>query len=192
LEKNPLINLRGGDRQKVVEEIVKKILKDKALKLALLTLFSTVGWQFFQEEIEALLVDKVFKNLKSTDVQGPLKIVLEILEDHELNLHTSSVKSLIVANNLSNEQKISLLKIKLEYIINGECGGKKRFITMLILSLTITFCVSGVGGLALFLEALYRLFQEGKISKALYEQLLKALAKKWWNVGPPVDHFLDD
>ncbi len=43
----------------------------------------------------------------------------------------------------------------------------------------LTFTVSGVGGLALILEALYRLFQEGKISKALYEQTVKALARKW-------------
>jgi len=42
----------------------------------------------------------------------------------------------------------------------------------------ITVCVSGVGGLALFLEALYRLFQEGKISRALYEQVLKIVTKQ--------------
>jgi hypothetical protein len=47
----------------------------------------------------------------------------------------------------------------------------------------MTVCVSGVGGLALFLEALYRLFQEGKISRALYEQILKAVAKKWGKVS---------
>ena len=141
----------------------------------------------FQSEIETLLIDNVFTHLCIRKVDGQLKIVCDIIQDHELNLntHTNSIKSLIVSKNLSQEQKISLLKIKLDFIINGECGGKTRFLVVAIIGTLLTFTVSGVGGLALILEALYRLFQEGIIGKALYKQILKALVRR----KIPIEHF---
>ena len=184
--------LRGGSQTKMflAKRIAKKLLKDKALKLAILSVFATAGIQYFQSEIEALLVDDVFKHLCVREVDGELRVVCDIIQEHELNLHTKSMKSLIVSNNLGREEKISLLKIKLDFIINGECAGKRRFLVMAILAAVITFTVSGVGGLALILEALYRLFQEGKISRSLYKQILKVLAKRW-GAGVPIEHFLD-
>ena len=92
-------------------------MKDKALKIALLSIFTTAGIQYFQSEIEALLVDDVFKQLCVQKVDGELKIVCDIIQDHELNLHTKSMKSLIVSSNLGREEKICLLKIKLDFII---------------------------------------------------------------------------
>ena len=191
-QRDPQKYVRGGSQTKLLlaKRIAKKLLKDKALKLALLSIFTTAGIQYFQSEIEALLVDDVFKHLCVQKVDGKLKIVCDIIQEHELNLHTKSMKALIVSNNLGREEKICLLKIKLDFIINGECAGKRRFLVMAILGAIITFTVSGVGGLALILEALYRLFQEGKISKSLYKQILKVLAKRW-GAGMPVEHFLD-
>ena len=165
-------------------------MKDKALKIAILSVFATAGIQHFQSEIEALLVEDVFKHICVQNIDGELKVVCDIIQQHELNLDTKSMKALIVSNNLGREEKISLLKIKLDFMINGECGGKRRFLVMAILSAVVSFTVSGVGGLALILEALYRLFQEGKISRALYKQIVKALAKRW-GAKVPVEHFLD-
>lgn len=137
-------------------------------------------------------MDDVFKQICIGDVDGNLKVVCDIIEEHDLNLHAKSIKSLIVSNELTQEQKISLLKIKLDFIINGECAGKRRFLGMAIIGALLTFTMSGVGGLALILEALYRLFQEGKISKGLYKQILKALAKKLGGKNLPVEHLLND
>lgn len=128
----PLKNLRGGGKRDLVKanlvrEIVKKILKDKALKIAILSIFATAGIQHFQSEIETLLIDDVFNHIYIWDVDGELKIVCDIAQEHELNLHAKSIKSLIVSNDLTQEQKISLLKIKLDFIINAECKGKTRF-----------------------------------------------------------------
>jgi hypothetical protein len=192
LGKNPIEALRGGDgvRIKLAREIAKKLFKDKALKIAILSVFTTAGIQHFQSEIEALLVDDIFKALCVKDVDGELKVVCAIVQEHDLNSHAKSIKSLIVSNNISSEQKISLLKIKLDFIINGECTGKKRFFVVAILAAVLTFTVSGVGGLALLSEALYRLFQEGKISKALYKQILKALARRWGVKHVPIEHLL--
>ena len=191
-ERDPLKDLRGGDKMKLAQQIAKNILKDKALKIAILSVFATAGIQHFQSEIEGLLIDDVFKHICIRDVDGDLKVVCEIIQEHDLNSHAKSIKSLIVSNDLNQEQKISLLKIKLDFIINGECGGKKRFLVMAIIGAVLTFTISGVGGLALILEALYRLFQEGKIGKALYKQIVKALVRKWEGKNVPIEHLLVD
>lgn len=178
--------IRGGAEGEVwFKALIKKIITDKALKIALCSVFATAGIQHFQSEIEALLVDEIFQKICVKEVDGQLKIVCDIIKDHELDLHSKSMRELIVSESISRDDKIKLLKIKLDYIINGECAGKKRFFIVFILAILITVTISGVGGLALFLEALYRLFQEGKISRALYEAIIKSLKKK-----VPVEHLL--
>jgi hypothetical protein len=178
--KNSKKDVRGGDmvRYHTVKEIVNKIMRDRALKIALISVFTTAGIQYFNQEIQTLLVGDMVNQICAKEGDKQLKIVCDIIKDHELDLHTKSMKELIVANNLSRNDKINLLKIKLDFIISSECGGKKRFFILSIISALITVCVSGVGGLTLFLEALYRLFQEGKISEALYEQILKIVTKE--------------
>jgi hypothetical protein len=121
LGKGPMERLRGADQMKLAKKIAKKLLKDKALKIAIISVFATAGIQHFQSEIEALLVNDIFNNLCVKDVDGELKIVCAIVQKHDLNSHAKSIKSLIISNDLSSEQKISLLKIKLDFIINGEC-----------------------------------------------------------------------
>jgi hypothetical protein len=145
------------------------LLKDKALKMALITVFATAGIQYLQSEMKALLVDNVFKHLCVQNVDSELKVVCNIIQEHDLDLHKKSMKLLIISNNIGREEKISLLKIKLNFIINGECPGKRRFLVTVILAAVITVTISGMGGLGLILEALLRLFEEGKISKALYK-----------------------
>ena len=189
----PYENLPGGsnDEQKLVQKVVKKVFNRRALKFAIISGFATTAIQQFQTEIEALLINDVFDTVCSRDVDNELKIVCNIIEDHNLNFHTQSMKSLIVSNNLTQDQKVSLLKIKLDFLINGEYNGKVRFLVMAIVGAVFACTVSGVGGLALLLDALSRLFEEGKISKALYKQILKALARRWGGKNVPIDHLLD-
>nr|YP_010516880.1 hypothetical protein ON958_pgp038 [Haslea pseudostrearia]UXN44662.1 hypothetical protein [Haslea pseudostrearia] len=191
-DEDPLLSLRGGvDETKILSKIFKQIMTDRAVKIGLLTIFGTAVVQYFQAEIEAILIDDVFNHICVRDTEGNLKIVCNIVKEHELHLHTKSMRELIVSNNLSDEQKISLLKIKLDFMVNDECGGKARFLVMVIIAATLTFTISGIGGLTLMLEALYRLFQEGKISKAIYNQIIKALAKRWGGDVVPVEHLLE-
>lgn len=176
-EKDPLKTLRGGsNKMKLIERIIKKIIEDeRAIKIGLIALFATAGANYFHEEIEKLLVDNVFQNMCVRDVDGKLKVVCDIVQDHELNLHTKAIKTLLVKNNLTQEQKISLLKIKLDFIINGECKGRPRFLLVAILGAILAVTISGIGGLGLILEALYRLFKEGKIDEALYKEIASRL-----------------
>jgi hypothetical protein len=186
-EINSQKDLRGVDnvRENFFKEIFNKIIYDSGVKVALVSVFAIAGFQYFNKEIETILIDDVFNQICVKDVDGPLKVVCGIIKEHELNLHSKSIKELIVTSNLSNEEKINLLKIKLDFIINGQCAGKKRFLIISIIAMLIAVCVSGVGGLALFLEALYRLFQEGKLSQVLYEQILEIATKRSTKI--PVD-----
>lgn len=188
---DPVQRLRGGDKVRLAKEIAERILKDRSLKIAIISVFVTAGIQHFQSEIENLLIDDVFKDICIRDVNGNLKVVCDIIQEHDLNLHARSLKSLIVSNDITHEQKISLLKIKLDFIINGQCAGKRRFIVMTVIGALLIFTISGVGGLAMILEALYRLFEEGKISSALYKQILEALARKFGGNLVPIEHLLD-
>lgn len=158
-------------------------MTNKALKIAICSVFATAGFQHFHSEIESLLVEEVFQKICFKKIDGKLKVVCDIIKDHELDLHSKAMKELIVSQSITREDKVKLLKIKLDYIINGECAGKKRFFIILIIAALITISVLGVGGLSLFLEALYRLFQEGKISRALYEVILRNLKEE-----VPIEH----
>ena len=188
---NNLDKYSEKDLKTILKRILKKIAKNRALKIAILSGFATAGIQHFQSEVEKLLVDDVFDHICTTYVDGKLRIVCNIIQEHDLDLHAQSMKSVIIANDLNHEEKISLLKIKLDFIINGTYPGKKRFLIMSLIGMILAFTISGVGGLAIILEALYRLFQEGKISRALYKQIVKALARTWVGRAIPTDYLLD-
>lgn len=127
-EEDHLTGLRGGGFPKIFE----KIFTDRALKIGLLALFGTSAIQYFQDEIEALLIDDVFTHVCVRDAEGNLKIVCDVVNELDLRLHTKAIREILVSKTLSNEHKISLLKIKLDFIINGECEGKFRFLVMYI------------------------------------------------------------
>ena len=163
-DEDPMTGVRGGDAKiKLFTRVLRALMTDRALKIALIAAFGTAGVTFFHDEIIALLADDTFNSVCVKDTDGDLKIMCDIIEEYELKSHTTQMKEIILSTHLSNEHKISLLKIKLDFIINGECAGKSRFLIMTLLGVTLTFTISGVGGLALVLEALYRLFQESKI-----------------------------
>jgi hypothetical protein len=105
------LDLKGsGSQIELAKRIAKKLLKARALKVGLFSIFATAGIQYFESEIEALLVYDVFKHLCGQKVDGKLKVVCDIIQAHDLDLHTKSMKSLISSNNLGREEKIFLLK----------------------------------------------------------------------------------
>ena len=65
----------------------------------------------------------------------------DIIQEHDLTSYSASLKELIVSTQLTHEQKVSLLKIKLDFIINGKCGGKTRFFAMVIIGALLTCTV---------------------------------------------------
>ena len=184
-----MLAIRGGDTEiKLFPRVLRALNPNTALKIGLIAAFGTVGLTFFNDEIVALLADDTFNSVCVKDTDGNLKILCDIVEKYELKSHTTQMKEIMLSTHLNNESKISLLKIKLDFIINGECAGKSRFLIITLLGVILTFTISGVRGLALILEALYRFFQEGKISRAGYIQVVKALSKHWFGKAIPIKH----
>ena len=68
--------------------------------------------------------------------------------------------------SLVKNKKFLYLKSNLILLSMWNVWVKQGFLVVAILGAVLAFTISGVGGLALILEALYRLFQEGKIGKA--------------------------
>lgn len=180
-KRNLPTSLRGGDSKlRLVKRLSKRILSDRALKIAILTAFTTAGIQHYQAEIEELLMYSVlrpFCNEKTKDIKDNLSVVCDILQDHDLLSQPDSIKKLIIANDLTREQRISLLQIKLDYLINGKYPGKRRFLIRILLALLVLFALSSSAGLAIFLEALHRLWIEGKISNAVYNDIRERLGQ---------------
>ena len=189
-------DFRGGENEKlnhirrISKKITKQILKNRPLVIAMLASFSVVTIQAFILEIQTLLSDEVFKYVCVQNLEGEprIKILCDIIENHDL--HTKAMETLIVSNKLTRAETVSLLKIKLEYIINLRAPGKIRFLLMTLLAGVTSWTVSGTGGLAIFLEALYNLWKEGRISRAVYEDILRILPRIW-GVRIRIDHFRD-
>ena len=78
------------------------------------------SFQYFQAEIGALLIDDVFNNICVQDVKRNLKIVCDIVKEHDLHLHTKTMREIIVSKNLSDEHKISLLKACFYLSVGGK------------------------------------------------------------------------
>lgn len=128
--------------KQIVQRYTTRILKDRALKAAILSVFFTAGVVHFQSEIENLLKEAIYDDLckqgTAEIVDGKLKFVCKIVEELQLGEHSNTIKDIIIREGLTNDQKISLLKIKLEYIFSGESPGKKRFLLLGIIGLILS------------------------------------------------------
>ena len=80
-----------------------------------------------------------------------LTIVCDIIKGPDLDFSIKIMREIGISKKIKNEHNISLLKIKFDFIINGE---KCRFLAMGIIVRKLTFTISGICGLALLLEAL--------------------------------------
>lgn len=107
------------------------------------------------------------------------KLFIGIAEKYNLNPFDANLRKIIVSQSLDRETKVVLLKMKIEGIINGDILGEKRFVVLTLISLLVCFSFSGVTGLTLFLDTLYRLMKEGKISKKLYLLILRKMGVRW-------------
>ena len=100
-----------------IKKIVKKITQDRALKFALISILATVGVQYFYQQIGTILLQEALN--KESGKTGPLQVFVDLVEEHNIALHSKSIKSLISTPNHSRDEKVELLKIKLDFIINN-------------------------------------------------------------------------
>jgi len=170
--------------KRIANKIFKQILRKKAFKVALVATFLTLGVQHFETEILQMLTQRELFYLCGKKQPEKLETICKIYRDLKLHQFSESVQESVVSSELRYDQRVEMIKIKLDCLINGPCTGKKRFLVVSLIGLILSLTISGVGGLTIILEALFRLFREGKISKALFKQIITALAA---NLGVPVE-----
>lgn len=166
---------RGGIN---LTEVAKRLIQDRAFKIAMIAATTYFGVDMFQEEIIALLSSK--KLLKECSKAKPQvnEKVCEIIDQLDLVGLKDNVRELLVKENLTKDQKITLLKIKLDAIINSEYPNKKVALVALLTVVMVSLMVVGPYGIMIFLSAIYQLWKEGKISTAVYKKMQKEALKQ--------------
>lgn len=165
---------RGGNLQ----EVAKRLIQDRAFKFAIVAATAFFGYDMFQEEIIALLSSKDLISACSKKNSIIRIEVCKIVEELDLVGLKDNVRELLVKENLTSEQKITLLKIKLDAVINSEYPNKKVALLAILTSIMASLILVGPYGVMIFLAAIYQLWKEGKISTAVYKKMAKEALKQ--------------
>lgn len=157
-----------------------RLLRDRAFKVALALACFSFGLDMFMEEIIAFLSsDKLMETYKAGELPEGLSIRLQkVVEELDLLNMNEKMRGLMLDKYLDRDQKVYLLKIKLDSIINGDYPNKNLAVTMLLLGILGAIVLTGPYGIMVFLSALYQMWKEGKISTAIYKQVQKQAMKK--------------
>ena len=127
-------NVRGGDLNPPTG-ILKLILKDRAVKVAIIALVATVIGNELQQEIVSILLKAFPPILPAREKQLQLNPkVMRILQSTEL----TEVKELLLDQTLTKTDKLKLLKIKIKFILKGLKGKQRTYFILTLLSL-LTF-----------------------------------------------------
>ena len=166
---------RGGTK-KFIKNLIARIFEDPAFKRAIITALTAYGLNRFMAEILPLFSsDQTMKAIE--DGKIPIKIN-EIINDLDLEELDSSISKLVLNKDLSEDQKIKILTIKLNRLINGEYSNKTIVVVAILISILLSLIIFERSGLRIFLSAIYRLWKEGKISRETYERLAKEAIRK--------------
>jgi hypothetical protein len=174
---DPAIRGKGGD-EVVKLPLLKRITRNKSLKVGMVVIFiaSMVG-TYNKELVKVLSESDVIELAKSGNGRCA-RVISKFIEENKISQTPESIRNLAVADRLGFDEKAELLKIKIEYILKNNFPGKRKYIILLLFGVVITCAVTSAGGLALILDALRKLFEKGKISEALYEELkMSAIAQ---------------
>ena len=121
------------------------------------------------------------------DRQNPLSFTLpqkEVTEDEfmrfinfissdQITKDRREIGETIIDNDLDRDIKIVILKYKLNSIINIQGRKENSVFLALAIQTILSGTVPGYYGLRLLLAALEKLFDEGKLSKELFQHLMK-------------------
>jgi hypothetical protein len=171
------MDIRGGDLK--IRSIFREIAKNRAWKVGLIAMFGTVMADQLKDELLDLLLHATYSNLANVADEIP-EISYLVTMTNELNLPNldEPIRNIILRTDLDNEVKVILLKTKIQAILNGGLPGGAKLLFMALIARIVSISFSGIGGLAIFLEALRKLLEEGKISEALYKKILRLVIQK--------------
>lgn len=186
-----------------IKNLTKRIWTQRNFKIVLLSFLPAVGFTYFQPPIQSLLTDEVFNHLSNPEkLESDLGIVLKgveledlrnkaesvekFLEKHNLIDETKGIQTILTNEKFNDQQKIELIALRLEWMVNSPYPGKKRYIFVAIFAIIVGVITSRVEGLRFLVKALRLLWEEGRITTALYNSLIHALATKFKKKAIPV------
>jgi hypothetical protein len=175
----PKDSLRGGELTPVNRAILKRIIKEirYALhkNLPLLVGFTGVlagmlSSDFHDESIALLIqLSKIKLNLERLTRNE--KDLINFLDDLDLKNASDRIRERAINDHLNMEDKWILLKLKLKSICKKEVWMDNKNIILGLISLFLMVYISLPSGYGSFLGLLLKLFRDGKISKAAFDEL---------------------
>lgn len=101
--------IRGGEY-----EVLKNLLDNRALKIALVASFTSAGLAYFSDEVIQFLISDAYRKLCFKDNVLLYDPICQMIHEYELDMHTSHINKLILDKELNFDAKVKLLSIKLD------------------------------------------------------------------------------
>lgn len=157
------------------QNLKKRFQEDRALRIALFAATAFFGYDTFQAKILSLICsDKLVKEPANRTVKINM---FQMAEELDLLNLKENVRKMLIKEDLTQDQKVTLLKIKLDSVLNSEYPNQNIALIAILTAIMAAISVVGPYGITTFLAAIHQLWQEGKISTAVYKQM-KAEAYK--------------
>lgn len=165
-------DLRGGDNT-LVPHVISLLVKDRAIKIAIASLFSTAMLNEFNEGILLGLIQSSPSILAAPHDKKRFfylsKKVRRILGTPDI----IELRELLLDKHLSNHDKIALLKIKIESILKHLHGRKRIYFITTLLSLLIFLLGNNTPIFTLFWASLPELFNTSEMREDIDEYLIE-------------------
>ena len=165
---------RGGDNT-IVDAVFEKISENFPVIGGIFSTFAAHYVFQFNKEIAAILTNATIATHAGFGKTKLSSVVRDVTE----KCCAGDVKGELVCDGFNNlmttEEKIFLVKEKLKAILFGKYPNKKKLMIFFLLGILAACFTSQVVGMTITLSALRALLEEGKLSEALYEELVEAV-----------------
>lgn len=171
---------RGADNP-IKIQIWRRFLSDRNLKIAIIGVFGKHLFLQVQDEIIAVALSKAAIEAAKEGIGTCAKFITNLTESNYLNNVNlnDSVKELILDKRISFSDKINALKCKVASLLETNFPGKKTYLLLLLIGIIVACGSRGDSGLFRILETLRKVFNERKLSRALYEELKNEAIKEF-------------
>jgi hypothetical protein len=147
----PKLDLRGGA---IPAGIIVLIMKDFAVKVAITGLFGSTIWSDTSDSI----TEQILRYTSSICAAPGYKFTNIVKKLRGINdQHTLDIKEILLEKNISNKEKLELIKIKIEYAMRNLKGKRRLIFVTTTISLLIFFLGNGTPAFAYFMASLREL-----------------------------------
>jgi len=147
----PELDFRGGAIPAGLKAL---IMKDFALKVAITGLFGSTIWSYTSDNITEQIL-----RYGSAICAAPGRRFINIAKKLQGvdNSHTLDIKEILLEKNISNKEKLELIRVKIQYAMKNLTGKKRIIFATTTISLLIFFLGNGTPVFAYFMSSLLEL-----------------------------------